>query len=192
MVIGKLVAVTGLPIVAVTPVPLNATLEAPFRFEPEMVAGTMAPWAPEAGRIAVIAGPPCGGITVKPLKAADVMPDAVVTVTVRRPVAAACVIVMVIGRLVEVPPGPIVAVTPVPLNVTLEAPVRLAPEMVAEKVPSDPAEGKIAVMNGIEVIVNGKLADGLLVGDGFTTTTATVSGAVSNVDGTSATSRPAF
>jgi hypothetical protein len=42
--------------------------------------------------------------------------------------------VIVIGRLLAVPPEPILAVTPVPLNVTLVAPSRFDPDIVADTV----------------------------------------------------------
>ena len=52
----------------------------------------------------------------------------------RVPTDAVAAIVIVIGKLVAVPPEPIVALMPVPLNVTLEAPNRFEPDIVANRV----------------------------------------------------------
>ena len=90
---------------------------------------------------------------MKPLNAGEVPPVAV-TVNVRRPAAAPAVIVIVIGRLVAVPPLPIVAVTPVPLNATAVAPVSFVPVMVADTVvPCVPDAGLIAVIAGQGVLM---------------------------------------
>ncbi len=60
------------------------------------------------------------------------LPPGVVTVTVRVPVSAPAASVIVIGKLVSVPPEPIVAVTPLPLNVTAVAPSRFVPVITAD------------------------------------------------------------
>jgi len=74
-------------------------------------------------------------------------------VTVLDPVAALAVIVTVTGRLVAVPPAPIVAVTPVPLNVTAVAPERFVPAIVAENVvPCVPEDGAMEEMEGVAVV----------------------------------------
>ena len=62
--------------------------------------------------------------------AADLIPSAV-TVTERGPGAASGEIVMLTERPGEVPPLPIVAVTPEQVNVTVVAPARFAPVTVA-------------------------------------------------------------
>src|SRR5207302_8170236 len=113
IVMGRLLAVPPVPIVAVTPLPLKATAVAPSRFVPMIIAGRLLPALPEDGMIPVMTGP--REVTVKPLKAGDV-PAGVVTAKVRVSVAAPTAIVTVMGRLLAVPPVPIVAVTPLPLN----------------------------------------------------------------------------
>src|SRR5439155_991497 len=115
-VMGRLVAVPPVPMVAVTPLPLKLTAVAPLRLLPLMVAGTLVPGIPEDGLIPVIAGG-AGEVTVKHVNGRDV-PIPVVTVSVRVSVDAPAAIVTVMGRLVAVPPVPMVAVTPLPLNVT--------------------------------------------------------------------------
>src|SRR5437867_147330 len=112
-VMGRLLAVPPVPIVAVTPLPLKLTAVAPLRFDPLMVAGRLLPAVPEEGVIPVMTGPP--EVTVKPLKAGDV-PAGVVNARVRVSVAAPAAIVTVMGRLLAVPPVPIVAVTPLPIS----------------------------------------------------------------------------
>jgi hypothetical protein len=131
IVMGKVVWVPPLPIVAVTPVPLNVTAVAPARVVPVIVPLVVAPGVNEFGEISVIV---IADPTVKPLNGADVA-DGVVTVTVRNPSAAWGVIEMDIGRTVAVPPLPMVAVTPVPLNVTEFAPASPVPVIVALIVP---------------------------------------------------------
>ena len=144
---GRLVAVPPVPMVAVTPLPLNVTAVAPFRFVPLMVAGTLVPGVPEDGLIPVIAGG-AGEVTVKPVNGRDV-PIPVVTVSVRVSVDAPAAIVTVMGRLVAVPPVSMVAVTPLPLNVTAVAPPRPVPLMVAGwLVPAAPEDGVIPVTTG--------------------------------------------
>jgi hypothetical protein len=56
IVMGTLVAVIGLPTVAVTPVPLKETLGEKFRFRPLIVAANVAPCDPDVGVMAVIVG----------------------------------------------------------------------------------------------------------------------------------------
>src|SRR5881396_3000797 len=145
-VMGRLVAVPPVPMVAVTPLPLKLTAVAPLRFVPLMVAGTLVPGVPEDGLIPIIAGG-AGEVTVKPVNGRDV-PIPVVTVSVRVSVDAPPAIVTVIGRLVAVP-VPMVAVTPLPLNVTAVAPPRPVPLMVAGwLVPAAPEDGVIPVTTG--------------------------------------------
>ena len=117
---GRFVAVPPVPIVAVTPLPPKLTAVAPLRFIPLIVAGRLVPAGPEDGEIPVIAG---SAATVKPLNGPDV-PAGVVTVRLRVPANALGAIVTVMGRLVAVPPLPIVAVTPLPVKVTAVAPLR--------------------------------------------------------------------
>src|SRR5207249_4961337 len=126
-VMGRLVAVPPVSMVAVTPLPLNVTAVAPFRLRSEERRVGNVPGAPGEGLLPVIIGP---DVTLKPLNAGDV-PIGVVTVKVRVSVDAPAAIVTVMGRLVAVPPVPMVAVTPLPLNVTAVAPFRLVPLMVA-------------------------------------------------------------
>src|SRR5438093_12686904 len=58
------------------------------------------------------------------------------------------------GRLVAVPPVSMVAVTPLPLNVTAVAPPRPVPLMVAGwLVPAAPEDGLIPVIIGTDVTV---------------------------------------
>ena len=115
--------VVPLPIVAVTPEPLKVTAVAPVRFVPESVALTVEPGTPEFGVIEVIEGMspiwrPLNGVVV---------PPGVVTVMLRRPLAALAAIEIVTGSAVAVPPVPMVAVTPDPLKVTAVAPARSVP-----------------------------------------------------------------
>src|SRR5437867_12517924 len=87
-------------------------------------------------------------VTVKPLKAGDV-PAGVVTAKVRVFVAAPAAIVTMMGRLLAVPPVPIVAVTPLPLKLTAVAPSRYDPVIVARRLlPADPDDGVIPVIIG--------------------------------------------
>src|SRR5215510_11259568 len=87
-------------------------------------------------------------VTVKPVNGAEV-PLGVVAVTVRVVNAAVGAIVMLTGKLVAVPPVPIVAATPLPLNVTAVAPERFVPAIVAETVvPCAPAFGVMDVIVG--------------------------------------------
>ena len=69
-------------------------------------------------------------VTVKLAKRLAV-PVSVFTENCRAPVAAPAAIVIVTGRLVDVPPVPIVAVTPLPENTMEVAPVRFVPVIVA-------------------------------------------------------------
>src|SRR5262245_8561008 len=85
---------------------------------------------------------------VKPLKGAEV-PAGVVTVKVRVVNSAVGAIVIVIGKLVLVPPDPTVAVTPLPLNATAVAPDRFVPAIMAGSVvPCAPEVGAIDVIVG--------------------------------------------
>ena len=85
---------------------------------------------------------------MKPLNGDDV-PDGVVTATVRSPTWALAAIDIMIGREVEVPPVPMVAVTPDPLNVTAVAPLRFVPVIVAPRVaPGAPEFGPSDVIRG--------------------------------------------
>jgi len=143
---GRLLAVPPVPIVAVTPLPLKLTAVAPPKFDPLTVAPRLVPAAPEDGVIPVMIGPP--DVTVKPLKAGDV-PAGVVTAKVRVSVAAPAAIVIVMGRLLAVPPVPIVAVTPLPLKATAVAPSRSVPVIVAGRLlPAVPEDGVIPVIAG--------------------------------------------
>jgi hypothetical protein len=146
MLIGTFVAVPPVPMVAVTPEPLNVTALAPDKFKPVTLADTLEPCPPDEGEIPEIAGV---GSTVKPVNGAEV-PAGVVTVIVRVFVAAPDWIETVIGRVVAVPPVPIVAVTPVPLNVTAVAPDRFKPVIVPDVTVSGRAElGVIPEMTGV-------------------------------------------
>src|SRR2546429_325794 len=102
MLTGSDVEVPPLPIVAVTPDPANVTAVAPFRLVPVMVADAVVPCTPPSGEIDVIVGHPVEHVTVNPLNTTDVA-AAVVTVSVRVPVAAPDAMVIVTGRLVAVP-----------------------------------------------------------------------------------------
>src|SRR5438093_9143545 len=150
-VMGRLLAVPPVPIVAVTPLPLKLTAVAPPKFDPLMVAPRLVPAAPEDGVIPVMIGPP--DVTVKPLKAGDV-PAGVVTAKVRVSVAAPTAIVTMMGRLLAIPPVPIVAVTPLPLQLTAVAPPRFDPLILAVRlVPAAPEDGLIPVIMGSDVTV---------------------------------------
>jgi hypothetical protein len=127
IVTGTVVEVPPVPTVAVTPDPLKVTAVAAVRLVPVMVALNVVPGVDEPGDTVLILA---GATTVNPLNAVDV-PTGVVTVTVRTPTVATLVIVMVIGRVVAVPPLPTTAVTPDPLNATADAPVRSVPVIVA-------------------------------------------------------------
>src|SRR5437867_258539 len=147
---GRLLAVPPVPIVAVTPLPLKPTAVAPPRFDPLIVAGRLLPAAPEDGVIPVIAGTT---IARAPRNASDV-PAGVVTATVRGTVPAPAAIVIVMGRLLAVPPVPIVAVTPLPLKATAVAPSRFVPVMVAGRLlPAAPEDGVIPVIAGNSEVV---------------------------------------
>jgi len=139
---GRLVAVPPVPMLAETPIPPKVTAVAPARFVPLMVAGTVAPGAPEDGVIPeIVSTGGAGGVTVKPVNGADV-PAPVVTVNVRVSVVAPVAMATITGRLVAVPPLAMVAVIPVPLKVTAVAPFRFVPLMVAGKVaPGAPEDG---------------------------------------------------
>lgn len=142
-------------IVAVSPEPLNATAVTPVRFCPEMLTANLLPAFPEVGEIEVTAMSP----TVKPLNG-DVVPAGVVTVTVRKPGAAPGAIVTTAVTLVDVHEE-ISAVTPVPLNAMLAAPVRLSPVRVAATaVPGAPDVGEMEVIVGAETVkpLNGGVA----------------------------------
>src|SRR5437867_4478437 len=148
---GRLLAVPPVPIVAVTPLPLKLDSVAPAVFDPVTVAPRLVPAAPEDGVIPVMIGPP--DVTVKPLKAGDV-PAGVVTAKVRVSVAAPAAIVIVMGRLLAVPPVPIVAVTPLPLKATAVAPSRSVPVIVAGRLlPAVPEDGVIPVIAGNSEVV---------------------------------------
>src|SRR5207247_3323777 len=67
-VMGRLVAVPPVPMVAVTPLPLNVTAVAPPRPVPLMVAGTLVPAATADGLIPVMIGP---RVPATPLKEQD-------------------------------------------------------------------------------------------------------------------------
>ena len=91
-------------------------------------------------------------VTVKALNGTDI-PAGVVTVSVLAPVAAPDEIVIEIGKLVDVAPLLIVAVTPLPLNDTAVAPVRLVPAIVADIVePWFPESDEMEVRAGAGVI----------------------------------------
>ena len=66
-----------MPIVAVTPVPVNAMTDAPSKFVPVIVAFTRPPCGPEVGMIAVMVG--AGTVTVN-MFALVAVPAGVVTV----------------------------------------------------------------------------------------------------------------
>ena len=85
---------------------------------------------------------------MKPLNGSEVPPGPV-TETVRRPSAAIGLIEIAMGRVVDVAPVPIVAVTPDPLNVTAEAPVKSIPEMTPKRF--DP----VAPMPGLRPVIVG-------------------------------------
>src|SRR3989454_5157903 len=146
IVTGRLVSVPPVPMVAVTPDPLKTTAVAPVKPVPLTVAPRVLFTTPESGLFRVIMVRAC--VTVKLLNGADV-PLGVVTVTVLAPSPAPAAIVTVMGRLVAVPPVSMVAVTPLPLNVTAVAPPRPVPLMVAGwLVPAAPEDGVIPVTTG--------------------------------------------
>jgi len=149
IVTGRPVAVPPVPMLTVTPLPLNVTAVAPVRFRPLIFEGTVVPAVPEGGVMPVITGnvPPVGCCTVKPVNGADV-PAAVVTVKLRVSNVALVVIVMLTDRP-AVPAVPTIAVTPVPLKSTLVAPVRSVPLIRAGRVvPKVPDDGLMPVMFG--------------------------------------------
>ncbi len=130
-VIGRVVAVPPFPIAAVTPVPLNRTVVAPVRFVPVIVPLRAAPGVNELGAIAEIV---MGFTIVNPLNGADMAAE-VVIVTVCGPSLAWGVSVITMGRDVAVPPLPMLADTPDPLNVTEVAPDRPDPVITAPMSP---------------------------------------------------------
>jgi hypothetical protein len=134
------------PTLAVTPDPPNVTADAPASPVPEITAARVDPIAPASGLIAVMVG---GGATVvKPLNGGDV-PPVVVTETVRMPSAAIGLIDIMMGRVVDVAPVPILAVTPDPPNVITEAPANSEPEMTAMRFdPIAPTSGLMPVIVG--------------------------------------------
>ena len=103
------------------------------------------PGPPKDGEIPVTTG--MVELTVNPLNGVDI-PEGAVTVTVRSVAAAPELISMRIGRVVAVPPVSSVAVTPEPLNVTLEAFNKFSPVNVANRVPGPPVVFEIAVTAG--------------------------------------------
>src|SRR5262245_36067363 len=73
----------------------------------------------------------------------------VVTLTVCTPIDAFAAIEIVMGRVVAVPPVPILAVTPDPPNMTAVAPNRSLPVSVPESIaPGNPILGLIEVIAG--------------------------------------------
>jgi hypothetical protein len=75
-------------------------------------------------------------------------------------------------RLVAVPPGPTLALMPVPLNVTVVAPARLFPVIAAMNVlPTSPVGGVIALIAGVvPVTLKLTVAEVPPPGEGLTTT----------------------
>ena len=72
-----------------------------------------------------------------------------VTRTSRVPAAAFAAMLMVIGRLVAVPPDLIAAVTPFPLKSTDVTPARAVPVIVAgNELPGSPENGEMPLMRG--------------------------------------------
>jgi len=135
-------------ITAVTPVPLKVTPVAPRRFCPAIVAPMLVPGAPDDANVIELV---VGATTVKPLRGA-VVPEGVVTVTVREPRAAPGAIVIATDRL-DVPGEVITAVTPVPLKVTSVAPNNSDPKMVpATVVPGTPDDGKTDEIAGLATV----------------------------------------
>jgi hypothetical protein len=106
-----------LPTVPDTSFPLKLMALAPSKLLPMTVVVTVAPGVPAPIRIPVIVGGP-GCRTVKLLSPDVPVPAPVVTLTVRDPGVASDAIVTTMGSDVAVPPGRIIAVTPVPANVT--------------------------------------------------------------------------
>ena len=132
IVIGTAVLVPPGPMAAVIPGPLTETAFTPDRFAPRATTDTIAPCAMVAGTSEVIRGTVVTP-TVKAEKELDIC-CGVVTVTVLGPGAASGAMVTATGRLVSVPPFMIVAVTPVPANVTTLTELRFVPPMVVETV----------------------------------------------------------
>ncbi len=104
------------------------------------------------------------GVTVKLPEGAEV-PTGVVMEIVLRPRDACGSMVMVIGRLVAVPPLPMVAATPPPLNVTEDAPDKPDPVIVTPRVvPCAPLPGESAEIEAKGVTLNPLNADEVPVG----------------------------
>jgi hypothetical protein len=110
--------------------------------------------------------------TTKPAKGEGV-PAGVVTVIVRGPGSAFAAIITNTDRFVDVPPGSILALIPVPLNVTAVVPVRLVPVIAMTKVvPGIPIVGVTEVIVGVaEMTVKLTAAEVPPPEDGLTTTT---------------------
>jgi len=126
-----------------TPAPLNVTLDAPVKDVPKIVTVLTVSGAPEFGLMDEIAGTPI----VRPLKGA-VVPPVVTAVTVRRPAAAPGEIVSTTEMLADVH-DETSAVTPAPLSVTSDAPVRFCPLRVAATiVPGAADPGEIVCSTG--------------------------------------------
>ena len=88
-------------------------------------------------------------LTVNPANKSD-NPAGELTENDRCPIAAVGAMVIITGKLVDVPPGCIAAVTPLPVNTTDVAPVRPVPVIVAlNVVPRTPVLGEIPVIAGI-------------------------------------------
>jgi hypothetical protein len=175
MVTGKLVPVPPGRIVAVTPVSLKSTDVTPVKAVPLIVAGNDVPGSPDDGEIPVITGG--AGFTVKPPTGTEVNPAAV-TVSVRAPVAAADVIVMVtlIDVAVTVPLW-ITAVTPVPLNVTAVVPIRFVPLIIASRdEPVFPEGGSMLEIAGPGVVVTTNPLNAVEIPEGVVTVTVRIPG----------------
>ena len=85
------VALTTATLLTVTPVEETVTVAPEMKFDPVRVTGTVSPWTPFEGAIAVRPGG--AALTVK--GTAEVVPPAVVTVTLRAPKVAAASMVNV-------------------------------------------------------------------------------------------------
>jgi len=118
-----------------------------------------------------------GATTEKPVKG-GVVPEGVVTVTVRDPGVASGAMVTNTVRLVELPEA-ITPVTPLPLNVTAVAPERFGPDTVVMTVaPGGPLEGETDVIDGATTV--NPLLRGADVADGVDTVTDLAPGTASD------------
>ena len=139
------VALTTVTLLTVMSAVETVTVAPARKFVPVRVTGTVAPWAPLDGAMAVRVG--AALLTVK--TTAPLVPPAVVTVTLRAPVAALAEIVRVAVIWVGPTTVMLLTVTPVEETVMVAPAAKLAPVRVTGTVaPWAPLDGAMAVRAG--------------------------------------------